>query len=141
MRYVVYALACIAFSGSAFAQEWATRPHQQTSPPPNSRFEIIQSPLAAKWTFRLDRYSGQVWQLVKTKDDNNTWEEMSVVDRPKLPTTPKPRFQLFTSGLAARHTFLIDADTGKTWLIVTGKRKNSDGTEYEISLWEPFENQ
>jgi hypothetical protein len=83
----------------------------------------------------------RVWQLVKTKNDDNTWEEMPVVDRPKLSTTPKPRFQLFTSGLAARYTFLIDADTGKTWTVVTGKRKNSDGSEYEIYLWEPVVNQ
>ena len=137
MRHIFYVLAYVAFSGGAFAQESATPSHQQTSPPPNSRFEVIQSPLAAKWTFRLDRYSGRVWQLVKTKDDDNKWEEMPVVDRPK-PSAPKPRFQLFTSGLAARHTFLIDADTGKTWLVVTGKRKNTDGSEYEIYLWEPL---
>jgi hypothetical protein len=141
MRYLAYAFACIAFSGSAFAQEPAKPAHQQTSPPPNSRFEIMQSPLTTKWTFRLDRYAGRVWQLAKTKDGGNTWEEMTVVDRTRLPTARKPRFRLFTSGLGARHTFLIDADTGKTWVVVSEARKNRDGSEYEVNLWEPFDSQ
>jgi hypothetical protein len=141
MRYAIFTLAFIAFSGGAFAQEPATPSHQQTSPLPNSRFEVIQSPLAAKWTFRLDRYSGRIWQLVRTKDGDNMWEEMPVIGRPNLTTGPKPRFQMFTSGLAARHTFLIDADTGKTWLLTTTKRKDSDGIEHEINHWGPFANQ
>ena len=29
--------------------------HQHTVAPSNARFEIVQSELAAKWTFRLDR--------------------------------------------------------------------------------------
>ena len=37
--------------------------HQTTTPPSDHRFEIIQSQLAAKWTFRLDRFTGQVSQL------------------------------------------------------------------------------
>ena len=49
-----------------------------------------------------------------------------------------PRFQLFTSGVAARYTFLIDTETGKTWVLVTGKKKQPDGTEYEVNSWQPF---
>ncbi len=51
----------------------------------------------------------------------------------------RPRFQLFTSGLAARYTFLIDGDTGKTWQMVTSKVKMPDETEQEINLWQPFQ--
>jgi hypothetical protein len=99
---------------------------------------MVQSPLAAKRTFRLDRYSGRIWQLVKTSDDDSTWEEMPVIGLPKGQATGRPHLQIFTSGLAARHTFLIDNDTGKTWVVVTGKRKSKDGTEYEINAWQPF---
>jgi hypothetical protein len=45
--------------------------HQHTTPPVGARFEVLQSELAAKWTFLLDRYTGRVSQLVKTKDDEN----------------------------------------------------------------------
>ena len=113
--------------------------HQSTAAPPESRFEIVQSTLAAKFTFRLDKWTGRVWQLVQTKSNGNAWEELEVMSRPKLDTPSRARFQIFTSGLAARHTFLIDTVAGKTWVIVTAKRKNDDGTDYEVVLWEPFE--
>jgi hypothetical protein len=57
-----------------------------------SRFEIIQSPLAARWTFLLDKYTGRVQQLVKTKDDDNAWETMMVIGLPKAPLEPKVRY-------------------------------------------------
>jgi hypothetical protein len=97
--------------------------HQQTTPPPGARFEILQSQLVARLTFRLDRFTGHVAQLVKTKEDDNAWDEMQVVGLPSIPNPARARFQLFTSGIAARHTFLIDADTGKSWVVVTAKRK------------------
>jgi hypothetical protein len=50
----------------------------------------------------------------------------------------RARYQLFTSGLAARHTFLIDTETGRTWVVVTAKRKAQDGSEYEVNSWQPF---
>jgi hypothetical protein len=90
--------------------------HQQTTPPSGARFEILQSELAAKWTFRLDRYTGRVAQLVRTQEDDNTWEEMRVIGLPTVTSPSRARFQLFASGLAARYMFLIDTDTGKTWL-------------------------
>jgi len=33
---------------------------------------------------------------------------------------------------------MIDTDTGRTWIVVTGKRKESDGTEIEYHAWQPF---
>ena len=111
--------------------------HQQTSPISGARVEVLQSTLAAKWTFRLDRYAERVWQRVRKKDDDNAREEMPLVDL-KVQASASPRFQLFTSGLAVRHTFLIDGDTGKAWLVVTSKRKQPDGTEHEHHAWQPF---
>jgi hypothetical protein len=50
----------------------------------------------------------------------------------------RPRFQIFASGLAARHTFLLDTETGSTWTLSAGTRKRPDGTEYEVTVWIPF---
>ena len=138
MKRIVLALALCAARIPAIAQDYPSPSPQQTSASPGARYEILQSPLAAKWTFRLDRYSGRVWQLVKTKDDDTAWEEMPVYELAKLASPNRPKFQLFTSGLAARHTFLVDSDSGKTWILVTGKRTNKDGTEYQVSGWQPF---
>lgn len=132
-------IAFIALSSSCcWAQETASPPHQSTTSPSGARFELIQSPLAAKWTFKLDRFAGRVWQLVRTKDDENAWEEMPVAASIPLADSTRPRFQIFSSGLAARHTFLLDSLNGKTWVLSAGKRKASNGTEYEIVSWQPF---
>jgi hypothetical protein len=138
MKRIITPIALLVLlSNSAFAQV-QTQSHQETTPAPNARYEVMQSQLAARWTFRLDKYSGHVAQLVRTNDDENKWEDMEVIDLPKLASPLRPHFQLFTSGIAARHTFLIDTDTGKTWVIVGSNKTASDGTEYEISLWQPF---
>jgi len=138
MKHLAILLAgTILFSHSAGAQQTADV-HQRTDLPPTARFEIVQSELAAKWTFRLDRFSGRVAQLVRTAQDDNGWEEMRVIGLPPMATPPKPRFQLFTSGLAAKHTFLIDTETGKTWVLVTSKKTGTEGTQYDENVWQPF---
>lgn len=134
---VLTASIALAFISPTFAQDQASPQHQLTSPVTGARFEIVQSGVVARLTFRLDRYSGAVAQLVSTKSDGLTWEDMNVLGLPRV-TPTKPRFQIFTSGIAARYTFLLDSETGKTWQVVSGKRKNRDGKEVEEVLWEPF---
>jgi hypothetical protein len=72
--------------------------------------------------------------LVKTKEDNVTWENMDVIRLPQCLVDEKPRYQLFSSALAARHTFLINLDNGRTWILSSFKdEKNS-----ETTAWVPF---
>ncbi len=56
------------------------------------------------------------------------WEQMLVVKLPNCTNDGKIRYQLFLSGLAARHTFLMNTDNGKTWQIrsFTNKSGNED---------------
>ena len=138
MKLIILPIALFAISTAVFSQDFPSPAHQSTSSIPGARFEILQSPLAAKWTFRLDRYTGRIWQLVKTTEDDNSWEEMLVLDLPKLQSPTRPRFQLFTSGIAARHTFLLDSDSGKTWYVFSGKGKNKDGSEFDYNAWQLF---
>lgn len=138
MRRVLSVLLAAWLLSTPIAAQQPSDVHQQTTTPPNARFEIVQSELAAKWTFRLDRFTGRVAQLVKTKDDDNAWEETEVIGLPPIAAPSRPRFQLFTSGLAARYTFLIDTDTGKSWVVVSVKARRFDGTEYDVNRWVPF---
>ena len=112
---------------SAFAADV----HQMTKQPSYGRFQVVQSQLAAKWTFRLDRYTGRVWQLVKTEDDHAAWQVTPVFALPEFSKPTKPRFTIFTSGLAARHTFLMDTFTGKTWRLF-------EDTSTRMVGWQPF---
>jgi hypothetical protein len=138
MKNLVLTVSFLLLFGQSLRGQEPSDIHQQTVAPSNARFEIVQSELAAKWTFRLDRYTGHVAQLTHNKDGDNVWQEMRVIGIPYITSPTRARFQIFTSGLAARHTFLIDTDTGKTWVIATSKGKNEDGTDYEDSLWQPF---
>jgi hypothetical protein len=109
--------------------------HQATLPPENARFEIIQSELAAKFTFRLDRFTGHVWQLVSTLGGGDAWEPTKVLSLPSISSPTTPRFQIFESGIAAKFSFLIDTSTGQTWTFTTVR--NKDGSAE--TLWVPFE--
>lgn len=89
-----------------------------TSAISNGRFEVVQSSIMARDTFRLDRFTGRLWQLVENQDKDVLWEEMVVVEAAAVITTANfPRFQVFISGIAARTTLLLDSVTGKTWIL------------------------
>lgn len=136
MRFGIVAVS-VCLCGTAWAQEDSQAQHQATASPPNGRYEILQSALAARWTFRLDRYSGQVYQLVTTSDGDFTWEEMRVIDR--LPVaTARPRFQLFSSGIAAKFTFMMDAESGMTWQVTASKSRDANGRTSEVTVWVPL---
>lgn len=124
----------LGISNLLWADEMFTPPNVQTLAPATSRYEIVQSQLAAKWTFRIDKYCGRISQLVKTKDDDVTWEAMPVLHLPKCTNDPRVHFQIFSSGLAARHTYLLNVDTGRTWVLSTSK----DEKFGDITGWTPF---
>ena len=135
-RYISAAVAASVFlSVGALAQSNDVSIHESTTKPADGRFEVIQSPLAAKWTFRLDRYTGRVDKMVRTLFGDMAWESMSVVDLPDAASANSPRFVLFSSSIAARHTFLVDSLTGKTWLLSSLPTENSE--EEQIG-WVPF---
>jgi len=139
-RLLFYAVLILAFfvGRPVFAQSNINNSHQKTSTPPDARYDVIQSQLAAKWTFRLDRFTGRVWQLVKTQNDENTWEAMIVERLPAITNPNKSRFLIFTSGLAARHTFLMDSQSGKTWIVTAVEVPLGEGKTETINVWKPF---
>jgi hypothetical protein len=138
MRIVYPAVLSLAFLAVV---AWADVPphdvHQASAPPPDARFEIVQSQLAARWTFRLDRYAGRVWRLVTSEEYDSEWQAMEVV-QPPAASGSRPRFQLFASGLASRFLFLIDTDTGRTWQLSPAVRRLPDGSDEELLRWEPL---
>ena len=112
-------------------------PHHETASAEGARYEIIQAQTAAKWTFRLDRFTGQVWILVSNSDGTYAWQVTKVIDPPDAKSSTKPRFQLFLSGIAAKFSFLIDMDGGKTWFLFTATDNAGKEVDYN---WKPFAN-
>jgi|SRR5271165_6036224 len=120
---------------SALAQDLPIAPHSSSTISGANRYEIVQSHLAAKWTFRFDRFCGFVSQLVKTKSGGMAWEAMPIDKQPTCVMDGKIHYQLFSSSLAVRHTFLMNTDMGTTWVLTT--RVNTDKTE--STVWNLFE--
>jgi hypothetical protein len=114
MRQVlILVILLLSFSGQAWAQE--TNRSQCSSAPETSRFEIIQSELAAKVTLKIDKYTGKVFQLVKDSK-GLSWQLIPAEKHPgEKATANKVNYQVFTSGLAVRMTYLINVNTGASW--------------------------
>ncbi len=134
MKTVIALLAPLLFM-PCFAQNRDSVTHNSTSVGNQARYEIVQSSLAARWTFRIDRVCGVVSQVVIAQSENMTFEQMIVSGLPKCVPDGKIRYQLFTSGLAARHTYLLNTDNGKAWQMRAVKDK--DGNEFHA--WFAFE--
>jgi len=130
LRFLVFLTVVVV---TANAQDLLNNAHQSTIPPPNARFEIVQSELTVRWTFLLDRFSGVVSQLMFFGDDSIFWGFLEVTPLPTSSKHPHPHFQIFTSGIAAKNTFLIDTDTGFTWALVTLDKTLSNGKKEKVN--------
>lgn len=94
--------------------------HQSTTVPSDSRFEIIQSMLLAKVTLRVDKFTGDIDQLVTTKTGALSWQRLFREKHPKdtITNRTKVNYQVFASGLLAKCTILLNLNTGATWQLV-----------------------
>ncbi len=133
-------LVVLIFGGTLLAQE-IPEPHDRTSPPADARFEVVESQITARLMFRLDRFTGHVAQLVSRKatdpDSPVIWQDMPVDGLRPIQNPTRPRFQIFTSGITARDTFLVDTDTGATWRLTSLHDKTAAGAEIVYDAWEP----
>ena len=121
---LIYKSICI------FSQDEEYPSYVSTTIPSNSRFEIIQSSLSAKFTFKVDKFTGDTYQLVIDNQNILSWNkiyrykhELDIITNEN-----KVNYQLFSSGIAGKHTFLINVDTGATWLFVV----DNNG----VNLWQ-----
>jgi len=90
------------------------------------RYEIIQSQIKRSNTFKLDKFTGKVYMFVSTKDDWYTWQEVykGNVELDKV-IPEKINYQIFMGGIAAKDCFLININTGVTWMLTEDKKTGS----------------
>lgn len=82
------------------------------------RWEIIQSEIARRDTYKLDKYKGDVYQLVKKDNGENTWQKLTRLgDYLDKIEEGKINFQMFLGGISVQDQFLINIHTGDTWCI------------------------
>ena len=83
-----------------------------------ARFQIIESPVSARFVFRLDRYSGETCVLSVTKTGVPICTKIPRADEAMKPPADRAWFQVFTSGTAVRNTYLLNVYSGVTWMLV-----------------------
>lgn len=106
------------------APTWAAE-HQSsvsTSLGANARYEIVQSELVAMVTLRVDKVCGAVHQMIESKDGVNIWQFTPMENKPTCTADGRIRYQLFSSGIAVRYTYLMNTDNGSTWQLVNDSK-------------------
>lgn len=116
-RHIILVLGFCLMPVLAFAQD-ATPPSASTTVPSYARYEIVQSPLLARLTIRLDRITGSTWEFVTTKNGDFAWQLIPRVAAKGQTIVPgKVNYQLFASGIMAKVTILMNINTGQSWYI------------------------
>ena len=129
---------CLVVLILAVTQTAISSENQTTTTPTKGRYEIIQSPLNEEHTYRLDRFTGNVYRFGKTKNNANTWKKMIVQGLPEVQYANTPRFIIFISASAAGYLFLMDTQTGQTWFVTKAKVPGSIGGVSEVMMWKKF---
>ena len=112
----------LCFQADSLIAQSPARPNEKTTAPADSRFEIIQPAFSAKYTFRIDKFTGETSQLLVQPDRSATWQSVAKSAHPLADTKSPGRtnYQVFSSGIAVRYTYLINVHTGATWQLMEG---------------------
>ena len=87
----------------------------QKTNPEVGRYEIIVPDNMIRYTFLLDKYTGDIWQLVEKSDESNTWQKVER-DYSKYDKNDegKINYQLIVPANAARLIMLVNINNGIT---------------------------
>ena len=110
-------IGLLTFAASAIAQNIEYK--SQATSLVGGLYEIIMSDVALRNSFKVDKFLGQVYLLVKKKDGGITWEKMIkdvAFNNPIFPD--KINYQLYMSGISIKYTFLINVNSGVIWQLV-----------------------
>lgn len=90
------------------------------------RYEILQSQLSSIYTFKLDKHAGKVFIFVKVpKEPKPNWLELPRSFTAMDTVVPgKINYQLFLGGINSDDCYLLNINTGTTWIL----KQNSKGT-------------
>ncbi len=132
MKKIIFTLFLILSMYEGCAQ--LVYSHQFSTVSNNARYEIVQSERGSRYTFKIDKYTGQVFQLVEKKNKDITWESIVLPEtfKKEEPTDGEVNFQVFISGIGARYIFLLQIDTGTTWQL-------AEDPQSGINFWKIIE--
>jgi hypothetical protein len=117
---VILTLALCPLANAQGLDESNLRDHEATPLPTDARYAFVQSHIAVSGTYRLDRYTGDVYQMIQKADGDLTWDKLLRLPHSddKGQKDGAANYQLFLSGFQMRHTFLMNVRSGATWEIL-----------------------
>lgn len=139
---LVFLLGCtqkpstIPTSAKAATDSTTIVPERQAAAPPYNgpRYVLMQSTIAARGTYKLDTYTGTVYQLQADRaKKTDLWVRIRRIHLlPGLDSTidGRPNYQLFLSTIAMRFTYLININSGDTWELVEDPQTKEDYFNY-----------
>lgn len=89
------------------------------------RYEIIQSNIMRSHFFKLDKYTGDVYQYVKKSDNNFTWQKIDIIGKHVSEESSSINYQLFIGGIAVADVILINIHTGVTYNLYRDSKEDT----------------
>jgi len=89
------------------------------------RYEIIQSNIKRSLFFKLDKFTGDVYQFVSTSDGGYTWQKISVEGKRLGSLNKSITYQLFMGGMMAADCILLNIVTGETFMLFEDSKTNT----------------
>ncbi len=136
-----FLLLVFAYAEPSSAQDPGSYGVRHTSAPADSRYEIIAATSIVKAVLKLDKYTGEVFELarnkalIKTKDEEHAWQRTKRLPHPnKDEATNEVNYQIYTEGQGGIYTYLINLRTGATWILAKEEGK-------EELYWYPLKHQ
>jgi hypothetical protein len=123
MKKILY-LLLLLYSMNTYSQGLQKYQAVKTSQT-GGRFEIAQSEIQRRQTFKLDKYTGTAYVLVEIAKDVSSWQEVRKdVARFDTVMPDVVNYQLFLGGIFARDCFLMNINTGATWVLAQDNKGN-----------------
>lgn len=89
------------------------------------RYEIIQSNIKRSLYFKLDKFTGDVYQFVSTSDGGYTWQKINVEGKGLGSLNKSITYQLFMGGMMAADCILLNIVTGETFMLFEDSKTNT----------------
>jgi hypothetical protein len=141
LTLISFLVFVFAYAEPSHAQDPGSSRVRHTSAPADSRYEIIATTSRVKTVLKLDKYTGEVFELarnkalIKTKDEEHAWQRTKRLPHPdKDETTNQVNYQIYTDGESGIYTYLINLRTGATWILAKEEGK-------EELYWYPLKHQ
>ena len=142
LTFISFLVFALAYAEPSHAQNQGSEA-RHTSAPATSRYEIIATTSGVDVVLKLDKFTGEVFELtgskalVKNKDEQHAWQRtkrLPHTDKDKDQTTGEVNYQIYTGGQNGIYTYLINIGTGATWILAREEGK-------EELYWYPLKHQ